>query len=142
LDEKTSRHFTEIIELAQSVFANVVYEIDVTPERAILRINTEYGKYQILVTELFSDGLRKYRYYVMRGTWVEAGFDNAPDPRAIRLRYGEIGEEHAGELVPHLHLEDKTRLSLTEEMTFTEFAQWIKSNLRSNALNSSPALFQ
>ena len=129
MDEKTSRHFAEIIELAQSVFENVTYEIDATPDRSILRIDAEYGKYQILVTELFSDGIRKYRYYVMRGDWVEAGFDNAPDPRAIRLKYGNIGEEHAGENVPHLHREDKTKLSLTEEMTFQDFVSWLKGNL-------------
>jgi len=129
LDEKASRHFAEIIELAQSVFENVVYEIDTTPNRAILRIEAEYGKYQILVTELFSDGLRKYRYYVMRGNWVEAGFDNSPDPRAIRLKYGKIGKEHAGENIPHSHREDKTRLYLTEEMAFADFVRWLKSNL-------------
>ena len=129
MDEKTSRHFTEIIELAVSVFGNIVYEIDETPDRSILRINAEYGKYQILVTELFSDGIRKYRYYVMRGNWVEAGFDNAPDPRALKLKYGKIGEEHAGENVPHLHREDKTQLYLTEEMTFAGFVDWLKSNL-------------
>ena len=129
MDEKTSRHFAEIIELAESVFENVVYEIDATPDRSILRIEAEYGKYQILVTELFSDGLRKYRYYVMRGKSVEAGFDNAADPRAIRLKYGEIGKEHSGENIPHLHLEDKTKLSLTEEMTFAEFVKWLKNNL-------------
>jgi hypothetical protein len=130
LDEKTSRHFAEIIELAQSVFKNVTYEIDATPNRSILRINAEYGKYQILVMELFSNGIRKYRYYIMRGDWVEAGFDNAPDPRAIRLKYGEIGEEHAGENVPHLHREDKSRLYLTEEMSFQDFVDWLKGNLR------------
>lgn len=92
LDEKTSRYFAEIIELAQTVFENITYEIDTAPDRSILRINADYGKYQILVTELFSDGIRKYRYYVMRGDWVEAGFDNASDPRAIRLKYGKIGE--------------------------------------------------
>ena len=129
MDEKTSRHFAEIIELAQSAFEQVTYEIDATPDRAILRIEAEYGKYQILVTELFSDELRKYRYYVLRGNWVEAGFDNSPDPRAIRLKYGEIGKEHAGEHIPHLHLDDKTRLSLTEEMTFSGFVDWLKSNL-------------
>jgi len=129
LDEKTSRHFAEIIELAQSVFENVKYEIDATPDRSILRIEAEYGKYQILVTELFSDGVRKYRYYVMRGDWVEAGFDNAHDPRAIRLKYGKIREEHAGENFPHLHREDKTRLYLTEEMTFSEFVRWMQENL-------------
>lgn len=129
MDEKTSRHFAEIIELAQSVFENVRYEIDATPDRSILRISAEYGKYQILVTELFSDGIRKYRYYVMRGNWVEAGFDNAPDPRAIGLKYGKIGEEHAGENVPHLHREDKTKLSLTEEMAFQDLVDWVKGNL-------------
>jgi len=129
LDEKTSRHFAEIIELAESVFENVFYEIDATPNRSILRIEADYGKYQILVTELFSDGIRKYRYYVMQGKRVEAGFDNAPDPRAIRLKYGKIGEEHAGENISHLHLEDKTRLLLTDEMSFVDFVQWIKGNL-------------
>ena len=129
MDEKTSRHFAEIIELAQSVFENITYEIDATPDRSILRIEAEYGKYQILVTELFSDGLRKYRYYVLRVDWVEAGFDNAPDPRAINLKYGKIGEEHAGENIPHLHREDKTLLYITEEMTFADFVQWLKGNL-------------
>ena len=129
MDEKTSRHFAEIIALAESVFENITYEIDETPDRSILRIEAEYGKYQILVTELFSDGIRKYRYYVMRGDWVEAGFDNAPDPRAIRLKYERIGDEHAGENIPHLHLEDKTKLSLTQEMVFSEFVDWLKDNL-------------
>lgn len=129
MDEKTSRHFAEIIQIAQSAFEQVTYEVDETPNRSILRIEAEYGKYQILVTELFSDGLRKYRYYVLRGDWVEAGFDNSPDPRAIRLKYGEIGSEHAGEHVPHLHLDDKTRLSLTEEMTFSEFVDWLMENI-------------
>jgi hypothetical protein len=129
LDEKTSRHFAEIIELAQSVFENVTYEIDSTPDRSILRIEAEHGKYKILVTELFSEEIRKYRYYVMRGDWVEAGFDNAPDPRAIRLKYGKVGKKHTGENIPHLHREDKTQLYLTEEMTFHDFIDWLKSNL-------------
>lgn len=129
MDKDTARHFAEIIELAQAVFTQVTYQIDATPERAILRMEAEHGKYHILVTELFSDDLRKYRYYVLDGNRVEAGFDNSPDPRAIRLKYGEIGQEHAGEYVPHLHLEDKTILSLTEEMTFQEFVNWLNQNL-------------
>ena len=129
MDEKASRHFTEIIELAQSVFQNIAHEIDATPDRSILRMEAEYGKYKILVTESFSDGIRKYRYYVMRGDWVEAGFDNAPDPRVIRLKYGKIGEEYTGENVPHLPREDKTQVYLTEEMTFQDFVDWLKRNL-------------
>jgi len=129
LDEKTTRYFAGIIRLAQSNFEQVEFEVNSTPERSILNIRAEDGEYRIFVTELFSDKIRKYRYYVLRGNWVEAGFDNSPDPRAICLKYGKIGKEHAGENVPHLHLEDKTRLSLTEEMTFTVFVDWLRANL-------------
>lgn len=129
MDQKTSRHFDNIIRLAQLTFEQVESEINSTPERSILNIRAEYGPYRIFVTELFSDKLRKYRYYVLRGDWVEAGFDNSPDPRVIRLKYGKIGKDHVGENVPHLHLNDKSRLSLTEEMTFTLFVEWLKDNL-------------
>ena len=86
--------------------------------------------YRIVVTELFSDDIRKYHYYVLRGEWVEAGFDNSPDPRALRLKYGRIRRAHAGEPVPHLQRHDKTELSLTEEMTFEAFVHWLQSTLQ------------
>ncbi len=130
MDTKTTNHFAGIAALAQATFAQVEYTTDVTPKRAILRLQAKYGLYQVLVTELFSEGVRKYRYYVLRGNWVEAGFDNSPDPRAIRLKYGQIGEEHTGEHVPHLHQDNKTELSLTEEMTFTAFVEWLKANIQ------------
>jgi hypothetical protein len=128
LDKETANHFAGIVELAQSVFEQVEYEIDSTPERAIVRIQAQYGDYRIFVTELFDDTTRKYRYYVLSGNWVKAGFDNSPDPRAIRLKYGAIKEGHAGKYVPHLHTEDKTQLSLTEEMTFALFVTWLQDN--------------
>ena len=115
--------------LAQATFEQVEYATDYTPERAILRLRATYGVYQVLVTELIGEGARQYRYYLLRGEWVEAGFDNAPDPRAIRLKYGRIGAEHAGEPIPHLHRADKTQLLLTDEMTFEAFAHWLKANL-------------
>ena len=129
MDEKTARYFADIIELARSVFDQVAVEMDTTPERSILRLQADYGPYRVFVTELFSDAVRKYQYYVLRDAWVEAGFDNTPDPRAIRLKYGEIGKEHAGEIISHLHLENKTSLSLTEEMSFSSFVEWSKKNL-------------
>jgi hypothetical protein len=104
--------------------------MDTTPARAILRLQARYGPYRIVVTELLSDGLRKYSYYVLHGNWVEAGFDNSPDPRAIRLKYGQIGAEHAGEPVPHLHQQDKTELSLTAEMTFETFVDWVTATIQ------------
>ena len=129
MDEKTARYFADVIQLARSVFDEVVVEMDTTPERSILRLQADFGEYRVFVTELFSESARKYQYYVLRGDFVEAGFDNSPDPRAIRLKYGEIGKEHAGEIISHLHLENKTSLSLTEEMSFSSFVEWLKKNL-------------
>jgi hypothetical protein len=129
LDAEIKDHFAAIVALAQTAFEQVEYVIDATPERAILRLQARYGLYLVLAAELFSEGVRKYRYYVLREDWIEAGFDNSPDPRAIRLKYGRVGEEHSGEHVPHLHQDDKTRLSLTEEMTFAAFVEWLKANI-------------
>ena len=129
MDQQTADHFAGIVRLAQVTFEHVAYEIDATPQRAILRLQAQYGRYQVLITELFSDAVRQYRYYVLRGDWVEAGFDNSPDPRALRLKYGRIGAEHAGEYVPHLHRENKTQLSLTEGMTVAAFINWLQANI-------------
>ena len=129
MDAETRENFANIVALAQDTFDEVEYLADFTPERAILRLQARYGVYDVFVTELVSEGQRKYRYYILRKEWVEAGFDNAPDPRAIRQKYGQIGTEHAGENIPHLHLNDKALLSLTEEMTFRGFVDWIKTNI-------------
>jgi hypothetical protein len=39
------------------------------------------------------------------------------------MKYGKIGKEHAGENIPHLHLDDKTSMVLTEEMMFSDFVE-------------------
>ena len=129
MDQDIANHFAGIVALAQATFEEVEYIIDATPERAILRLQAKYGRYRVFVTELFSDEVRNYRYYILEGDWVEAGFDNSPDPRAIRLKYGRIGKEHAGENVPHLHRQDKTELALTEEIDCTSFVEWVKINI-------------
>jgi hypothetical protein len=125
LDRKITDNFARIIELAKIHFDAVQYVIDTTPKRAIIKLNALYKNDKILVTELYSDNIFKYRYYVLNNNFVKAGFDNASDPRAIRLKYGKIGKEHSGELIPHLHLEDKQELILTEEMNFDKFLAWL-----------------
>ena len=129
MDAKIAEHFAAIIDSARTVFEQVAYDTDITPKRAILNLQGKYGLCRVFVTELFSENIRKYRYYVLMGNRVEAGFDNSPDPRAIRLRHGKIGEEHAGECIPHLHREDKTEMMLTEEMVFRDFIRWLKNNV-------------
>jgi hypothetical protein len=126
LDTKVKRYFENIISLANRTFDKVEYNLDSTPERAILKLQAAYGKLRVFVTELFSDNARKYRYYILHGDWIIAGFDNSPDPRVIRKKYGKIGKEHVGEFVPHL--QNKTILSLTEEMDFQAFVRWLEEN--------------
>jgi hypothetical protein len=105
-----------------------VLEEDATPQRAILRVSAKWGQYRVLVTEIISTA-REYRYYVLEGDLVVAGFDNAADPRATDLKYGQQAKRHYGENVPHLHRHNKTGLELTEEMTCSDFIAWLKGNL-------------
>ena len=128
MDTKITEHFDDVVRLAQHTFQQVEYAVDSSPQRAILKLNARYGDLRIVVVELFSDSQRKYRYYALRENWVTVGFDNSPDPRAIRLKYGRIGKEYAGKLMPHLHLHDKTELALTDEITFVDFVVWLQEN--------------
>lgn len=106
-----------------------VAEKDYSPKRAILRLTAHYGRYRVFITEIVSRTQRQYRYYVLDGDIVVAGFDNAADARALRLKYGRQRKKHVGELIPHLHLKNKTQLELTEEMTCAAFLAWLQANV-------------
>ena len=121
-----------MIQLVRTTFTDVEVEIDTTPVRALLRIQAHYGPYRVFITELSDGSRRQYRYYVLQGNDVEAGFDNSSDPRALRLKYGRIGEEHLGEYLPHLHRANKTQLLLTEEMHCVDFVHWLQQHLPLN----------
>jgi hypothetical protein len=132
LDTHTHDDFARIVQRAAEVFTAVTKTADATPQRAILRLQATYGSYRVYVTELRDAQTRKYRYYLLHGSRIEAGFDNSPDPRALRLKYGQIGN-HAGELVPHLHRNNKQHLELTEEMTMEMFVQWVQEHIEPQA---------
>ena len=117
------------MQAARLVFEEVEATVDATPARAILRLEARYGGYRIVVTELMDSRTRKYRYYALRDNIVEVGFDNSPDPRALRLKYGRIGEHHAGEFIPHVHLANKTDTRLTDELSFHDFVAWLTQHL-------------
>jgi len=61
LDKKTSEYFDDVIISARSVFKDIEYNTEVTPERAILQIWGKYNLYRISVTELVDCETRKYR---------------------------------------------------------------------------------
>ena len=131
MDTQAPEYFADVIALARTVLSDVDFIIDTTPARAILRLQGQYGVYRVFIVELCSSTCRKYRYYVLKDTWVEAGFDNSPDPRALQLKYGpKASKTHSNELVPHLHRADKTGLYLTEAVDFKYFTVWLTENLQ------------
>ncbi|MCA9967369.1 MAG: hypothetical protein KC423_24140 [Anaerolineales bacterium] len=129
MDRDIKQYFAHVITVSSAAFTDVEYTIDETPKRSILRLQAMYGSFRLFVTELFSENRRKYRYYLLKDNWVEVGFDNSPDPRALRLKYGQITTSQVGELVPHLHLANKTELFLTDEISYDEFLDWLSANI-------------
>ncbi len=97
---------------------------------ALLEMSGDYGVYQVRLREIWlTDGSRKYAYYVLYHSRVIVGFDNASDPRALRLKYGEDYTSHRLELIPHRHTVDKKAVELTPEMDCAAFVSWLKENL-------------
>jgi len=97
---------------------------------ALLEMSGDYGVYQVRLREIWrADGSRKYAYYVLRQSEVVVGFDNASDPRALRLKYGKDYTRHRLELTPHRHTEGKKAIELTDEMDCAAFIVWLKENL-------------
>ncbi|MBI1299207.1 hypothetical protein GC175_30110 [bacterium] len=131
MEPEATHNFDDLIALAYANFDNIHSIVDATPNRSILRLTATFAGYRIVVTELIGEATRKYSYYLLAGDFVFVGFDNSADPRAIRLKYGTIGQEHVGNLVPHAHYENKSRLVLTEEMTFPKFVTWVKQHATS-----------
>lgn len=122
--------FAELIRQVEAYFGECqVVEHDHTPRRSILVAVCRYGTYTVRITEIVDQIQRKYRYYVLKGDEVIAGFDNAADPRAVQKKYGRSYRHHIGELIPHLHLENKSKLALTEEMTVSRFVDWLRVHL-------------
>ena len=76
-----------------------------------------------------ADGGVRYAYYVLDpDNQVVQGFDNSPDIRAIKLKYGAKYRTHLHERVPHQHAADGT-MDLADLMTFDDFLTWLRANL-------------
>ena len=129
MDPEATVYFARIAEQARDILENVVIATDTTPERSFLHLTAGYGSCRIVAKEVVAVGERHYSYYVLRGSYVEAGFDNSPDPKAIRLKFGRIGADFEQRRVPHLHTENKRKLQLTDEISFHTFLEWLVENV-------------
>ena len=131
MDTGIAAHFDELISLARAHLTDIkVVRRDMTPRRAILELSGTWERYTIRLVEIITPDGREYRYYIFDGVYIVAGFNNHADLSAIQLRYGAGWRQHRYEPIPHLHLENKTKVELTEEMTCQQFLTWIELNLR------------
>jgi hypothetical protein len=121
----------QVVSLFQATFeCPAVLRREERPDVALIEMCGEYGVYQVHLREIRrADGSRKYAYYVLHHTRVVAGFDNASEPRALRLKYGDDYTSHRLELISHRHTGGKVAIELTGEMDCASFIAWLKGNL-------------
>lgn len=94
MEGKIRRHFDQIIISAKSLLNNIRIEEDISVKRAIIKINGKYESFEVKVTEIIDEKKRKYAYYLINKGVVEYGCDNAPDIKALKMRYGKDYSEH------------------------------------------------
>ena len=126
MDREARRHFEQILTLARQNFSDVqVKHYDISARRAILKVTGAYGDKRVEITELLTPQVRKYSYYLLRSDFVLLGLDNSADRQALRLKYGTELAQHLHEPIPHLHTENKQKLTLTDEKSLVDFVRMI-----------------
>ena len=126
MDREARRHFEQILTLARQNFSNVqVQSYDISARRAILKVAGAYGDKRVEITEILTPQVRKYSYYLLRSDFVLLGLDNSADRQALRLKYGAEFVQHLHEPIPHLHTENKQKLTLIEEKSFADFVEMV-----------------
>ena len=130
MDETTRVHFEKLKQTIRTNFENVqIARSSFTEQRALLDVYCTFKGYRVRIFELIDRVGRSYAYYVFQGDEIIAGFDNAPDGDALRQKYGNDFGSHRTERIPHAHGRNKETLSLTAEMTYQAFWQWIQQLL-------------
>lgn len=120
--EPTHRYFATLTKHVQDALNTVSLErLHFNPDRVIWETRGVTGRFDIRLKEIINQSGRMYSYYVIKEGAVVVGFDNYPDRRALREKYGVDYHEHLGELIPHKHNVQKASLELTEEMTIDKF---------------------
>ncbi len=130
--QPTRDHFAALTARVKSTLDNVsLKRIEYNPQRALWEMHGSLDEFEIRVKEIFSSKGHMYSYYVIKSSEVVAGFDNYPDRRALRQKYGRAFTAHLDELIPHKHGSRKATLELTEETTLDEFLRYVRQTCRS-----------
>lgn len=123
-----ARHYFETLTaLVKDFLAEInLTKFDQNSDRAIWEVHGFIGGYEIRLKEIFNQSGRIYSYYVIKAGQVVVGFDNYPDRRALREKYGLSFKEHLDELIAHKHGPRKEGIELTDEMTLKLFLSYLK----------------
>ena len=130
MENEIRRDFDKIIKTAENTFENVEIEQDFSVRRALLKIRGSFGTLNVRITEVIDDDKRKYAYYVLKKDSVVMGLDNAPDIKALKIKYGKDFVYYLNERIPYFHGEEKKRTELTKGIGFNEFLEKIKSMIK------------
>ena len=126
-----AQHFDRILALCRVTCMHITLIVrEERPQRALLKLTARYNDFELHISEIvFPDGSRKYAYYVLNNQKIIVGFDNAPDPEALKLKYGTKYARHRLETLPHRHTANKANIMLTDAIEFEQFLTWIQENL-------------
>ncbi|MFQ6120717.1 MAG: DUF6516 family protein [Methanosarcinales archaeon] len=129
MDQEIREYFAEIITYVEEHFENIEIKQDLSERRALLKIKCRLRDFKIKITEVIDEDKRKYSYYLIKNDTIIFGFDNAPDPTALKIKYGNGYKQHRTEYIPHFHGKGKRHTELTEETRFEDFLEEINRSL-------------
>ncbi len=115
MDEDTRAHFETIAAFARSRLEQMrVVQFDITASRSILEIHGKFRDCDVRLKEIHAPSGSLYSYYILEQGVVVVGFDNYPDVRVIKAKFGNQYKKHLGALVPHRHSREKKSVDLLE----------------------------
>ena len=124
--QPTRRYFATLTTLVQNALDEISLDrLHFSPDRVIWEVHGVLRQFDVRLKEIFSQSGRMYSYYIIRAGKVVVGFDNYPDRRALRQKYGRGFTAHLSELTPHKHGACKTTLELTETMSVGAFLDYL-----------------
>jgi len=122
VDEAIGRHFAQVIESARRVLEPMtIIQHDLDPDRGIVEIHGRFGALDVRIKEIITTESRLYSYYILSEGTVVVGFDNYPDRRVLRERWGEEFAAHQHEHIPHRHGQNKLTVAITDEYSVKRF---------------------
>jgi hypothetical protein len=126
LEQRAERHFEQILIRARQVFDQIeILDQAFSPVSAVLKFRARWKNFLIAVSETIEADTRWYSYYLLIENRIAIGLDNFSDRPALRLKYGKDFVKHLYETIPHLHLDNKRKIELTDEKTFDDFVKMV-----------------